>query len=473
MKKSLSKSLRTFYGVGDLAFSLMTSMEVYGFTFFLTNIAQFSLAVSTTILLITSTVDAIFSPIYGAIINGVKAMRWGRYRSWLLVGPPLVVLTYPLQFSKIGSELTAAVIICAAFIISHIIWNIGWVANVSLVSVLASNGEERSLLASRRGTWGAVSRFVVSYTTVPFGTLLGGIFGNPVLGFTLATAAVTVAMMLGYWSHFAMTKGYEETSEKKTKAQKAAAKTAEKVVEKDKATIGELLKNLFLNPPLMVLMLADFARYLSGFIMSGILAYYYTYVIQNMDYYPIFILVGGITGVVGAYMAAFLCKRFSNRTTVIVSFIVFAASMLVGKFVAYQAVLFIAVLGVAQLINGSLRSSVVALYADTVVYGEWRTGKNTAGFIMGLMNLPLKLSIIGRTVVIAATLSAAGFDSSIDPTLASEALKTGIINAFTLVPAIGMVISFLLLAFGYKLTHEKLTQCQKEIDDRVIDAPQA
>ena len=238
MKKSLSKSLRTFYGVGDLAFSLMTSMEVYGFTFFLTNIAQFSLAVSTTILLITSTVDAIFSPIYGAIINGVKAMRWGRYRSWLLVGPPLVVLTYPLQFSKIGSELTAAVIICAAFIISHIIWNIGWVANVSLVSVLANNGEERSLLASRRGTWGAVSRFVVSYTTVPFGTLLGGIFGNPVLGFTLATAAVTVAMMLGYWAHFAMTNGYEEQSDKQTKAQKAAAKTAEKVVEKTKQRSG-------------------------------------------------------------------------------------------------------------------------------------------------------------------------------------------------------------------------------------------
>ncbi len=468
MKKSLSKSLRTFYGVGDLAFSLMTSMEMYGFTFFLTNVAQFSLAISTTILLITSTVDAIFSPIYGAIINGVKAMRWGRYRSWLLVGPPLVVLTYPFQFTRIGSDLTAAVIICAGFIISHIIWNIGWVANVSLVSVLASNGEERSLLASRRGTWGAVSRLVVSYTSVPFATLLGGFFGNAVLGFALATAAVTIAMMLGYWAHFAMTKGYEETTEKKTKAQKAA----EKADAKDKMTIGEILKNLFLNPPLMVLMLADFARYLSSFIMTGILAYYYTYVIQNMAYFPVFIMVGGITGIVGAYLAAFLCKRFSNRTTVIVSFIVFAISMLVGKFVAYQAVLFIAVLAVAQLINGSLRSSVVALYADTVVYGEWRTGKNAAGFIMGLMNLPLKLSIIGRTVVIAATLSAAGFDSSIDPTMASEALKTGIINAFTLVPAIGMVISFLLLVFGYKLTHEKLTQCQKEIDERVIDSMQ-
>ena len=468
MKKSLSKSLKIFYGVGDLGFSLMASMETYGFTFFLTNIAQFSLAVSTTILLITSTVDAIFSPIYGAIINAVKPMRWGRYRSWLLVGPPIVVITYAFQFSKIGNELTSAVIICAGFIISHIVWNISWVANVSLVSVLASNGEERSLLASRRGTWGAAARLVVSYTSLPFAALMGVWLKNEVLGFTFATVAVTAAMMLGYWSHFAMTKGYEETTEKKTKAEKAADHKSSQ----DKATIGELLKNLFLNVPLMVLMVADFFKSVANFILTGILAYYYTYVIQNMDYFPVFIMVGALTGIAGAYLAAILCKKLSNRTTVMLSFLMFAASLLVGKFVAYNAILFIVVLGVAQLFSGVLRSAGVALYADTVIYGEWKTGKNTAGFIMGLMNLPLKLGIIARTVVISAALAAAGFDSSIDPTMATDALKNGIINAFTLVPCVGMMISFLLLLFGYKLTHERLTQCQKEIDERTIDSMQ-
>ena len=44
MKKELSKSLKLFYGVGDMGFTLMTNVETFYFNFFLTNVAQFSVA---------------------------------------------------------------------------------------------------------------------------------------------------------------------------------------------------------------------------------------------------------------------------------------------------------------------------------------------------------------------------------------------------------------------------------------------
>mgnify|MGYP000072614954 CR=1 FL=1 len=76
-KTGLSKSLKMFYGVGDFGFTLMSNIESYHFNFFLTNLAQFPLAMVTLITTIASTVDAVLSWMYGAILNSVKPMKWG------------------------------------------------------------------------------------------------------------------------------------------------------------------------------------------------------------------------------------------------------------------------------------------------------------------------------------------------------------------------------------------------------------
>lgn len=81
MKKPLSKAIKTFYGIGDFGFSMMTSVELYLFVFFLTNVAKFSLPMVALIGTVTSVVDALLSPFYGAIISGTKPMKWGRNRS--------------------------------------------------------------------------------------------------------------------------------------------------------------------------------------------------------------------------------------------------------------------------------------------------------------------------------------------------------------------------------------------------------
>ena len=90
-KKPLSKAIKTLYGIGDFGFGLMASVELYFFVFFLTNVAKLSLPTVALISSITSIVDAVSSPFYGAIISGTKPLKWGRNRSWILIMPPLVV----------------------------------------------------------------------------------------------------------------------------------------------------------------------------------------------------------------------------------------------------------------------------------------------------------------------------------------------------------------------------------------------
>lgn len=463
-KKPLSKALRTFYGVGDFGFALMAAVEMYAFMFFMTNIALFPLALATTVAVVTSSIDAVLSPVYGAIINGVRAMRWGRYRSWLVVAPIPVIIFYALTFTKIGPDNVAAAIIVVGFVVSHIIWNIAWVANVSLINLVSSTPQETGLLASRRQTYTSLSNLVTSYTSIPLAIWLGTMTNNSILGFTLVAALMAALMGIGYYAHFVMTKGYEPEGEE-LKALEASGEA-----HKDKASLKEMLRNLFQNPHLIFLLIADFFKFLPIFIIFATIAYHYTYVIKNMAMLPVHILVGSIGSISGAYLSSFLFSKFTTRRTALASLVLAAAAFGCARLFAFDVVPFIAFMAVGMFTSGIWGAGFVAMYSDTVVYGEWKTGKNTTAFNMGLMNFPLKMAIIARSSLLGAMLIKIGFDASVAPENVSLTVQEGIANFFTLVPAISFTISFFVLFFGYRLTNDKVTKMREEIAARKTSA---
>ena len=141
-KKSLSSTLKYFFGVGDAGFVLMSNIETFYFMTFLTDLAGFSAVISGMINSVFTTVDACLSWLYGGIINGTKAKRWGRYRSWLILVPWMVPFLYAFMFLRISdNEMLSAVVIIAAAILSHVVWNFGYVANATLVSGKDAGGQ--------------------------------------------------------------------------------------------------------------------------------------------------------------------------------------------------------------------------------------------------------------------------------------------------------------------------------------------
>jgi GPH family glycoside/pentoside/hexuronide:cation symporter len=123
-------------------------------------------------------------------------------------------------------------------------------------------------------------------------------------------------------------------------------------------------------------------------------------------------------------------------------------------------------MSVVQLFYGVCYSCAQSLYADAAVYAQWKHGADSRGFIMGLQTVPLKVGVIGRSLILNIPLMMVGFSSKIDPAKATEPLKRGVSAAFSLVPGIILVVGFLLIFFGFRLTKEKITQYQSEIDAR-------
>ena len=454
-KKGLSSALKKFYGVGDCGFTLMSNIESYYFSFFLTNLAQFSLPMVTFITTVSSTVDALLSWIYGAILNSIKPMKWGRYRSWLIAIPWLVPFLYAFQFIKIGDGMLSAVIIIIAAVASHVAWNFAYVANVSMISVAGSTPEERSQLSSTRAAWANLSKVIFSYVGPGLAAVMAGIIGE-VNQYGAAAFVLGCIMAVLYYAHFRMFDGYEVVQ----------ADTTDKKTAKDKTGGMDLIRALLQNPPLIALLIADLAKFMFNFVLMGVAAYYFSYIAGNSGMLSAYILVTNIFCVAGAYLSKTLSNKFSTRTTTIGVMGIQAVLLLVSYMFYGNVTLVIVLMSVAMFGYGITYACTPALYGDTIVYSEWKTGKNAAGWISGLQNVPLKVSIMTRGIIISACLAMGNFSTEIDPAQAPEELKRAISIGFMVIPAVALIIAVVALLFGFRLTREKVNQYAAEIAAR-------
>lgn len=453
--KPLSTSLKYFYGVGDAGFKIMTNIETFYFTFFLTNIAKFSTTLTGIVSTAINMVDTILSWTYGGIINSVKAQKWGRYRSWLRIMPWIVPFLFAFQFLNVSSNPTvSAIVIIAAGISSHVVWNFPYTANAALVSVVGKTLEDKATLASSRAAWNNLGGILFSYLGLPFANLLAGAVGEN-NKFGAAVFVLGLLMAVTYYAHFKMTDGYEEIEVE-----------GSGVANKNKTSIKDMFVSLFQNPTLIVLIIADLAKWCMNFIVSASAIYYFKYTANNEALQPTYILITSIAGTVGAYLFRYTSKTISSRTSMIVAYAVAAICMILVYFLYSSTAIVILLMTIALFCYGVQFAAAPALYADTVIYATWKSGKDASGWIMGLQVLPLKAAVLLRGTLVPAALAAAGYSPDLDPATMSEAARQGLTVSFALIPGIFLAVGAVLLIFGFRLTKDKVLKYQAEINAR-------
>ncbi len=462
-KKPLSRALRYFYGVGDFGFTLMSSVETYYFVFFLTNLAMFDPAVAAIVAAIGSGVDAALGWMYGGFINSIKPFKWGRYRSWLLVLPWLVPFLYAFEFVRISDNVALSAFLIIFFnVTSHAAWDFPYVANLSMIAVAGGTPEERQRMASTRSMYSNASKIVFSYIVPPIALAAATALGEA-NQYAVAAFVTGVVFAALYYAHFRMFKGYD----KEFSAEELANYKAQKVNDEDRTTFGDLMRALFANPPLIALMLSDIAKWIFNFTCAGIAVYYFTYVVFEPGMLATYIFLSNLLCVIGSYFAPHIAKLLkSGRNAMGVVLFLMAAVLIVARLVYTNMWLTIVLMSIAQMLYGVVYAVTPALYADTVIYAQWKTGKNAAGWISGLQLFPLKIGFVVRGVAIPALLAAAGFVSGMTAEESTLSLQEGICNGFMLVPAIICAIAAVLIFVGFRLTPAKIEQYQREIAER-------
>lgn len=452
MTERLNKPLLYTYGIADLGFVLIANMELFFFSAFLTDYAEFSLSITGYILGFTSLADIVFALVAGVILQNVTLMYGGKYRSWFLVGPPVVALLFILQFTKIGTTLSAAMIIGFGFIASHLIWNIVFTASASMVGRLSQLTDDRIILSASRAQGMSAAGIIFSITSLPIINFFTS-HTTKIAAFSLASAVYALLMVLGYLYIYGMTSGrdpYDEIiSDAGTKA--------------SRQSVFEMVGLVFRNPPLLLLILAETFRNSYILILASFAHYYFKYVLDNWAFLNVFILAISISRLLGTFAATWIGVRIGKRHSYWVFLILSAMVFASGKFFGGTTWSFTIIFSLGSLLGMVASSMSTALFSDTVVYGEWKTGKNIRAFTMALQTFPIKVGVLIRSGVIAFGLMAIGFVANTEPT---PRVVEGISSIMSFTPAIACILSAGIFYFGYRVEDKDVPRMEGEISAR-------
>lgn len=463
-KKPLSKTLKTWFGVGDFMYSLSVSFKTYYWTYFLTTIIALPLEAVGVMNTVINVFDFIMAFCWGAIIDAMRPGKYGRYRTMILVMAPLIVISHAFQwfaptlYTFGFSAVTAVVATCICFGIYIVFFNLAWCANVSLIGVCASTEQGRSHLSGMRNAWNKVCGIVVSYIAV----FLIGLFSNPVIGYAGAATLMGALTIPGYWLHFAMTKGYEPTrAELEASAQQhtAQAKKANRI------TFRQIITAIRSNIQILWVLLINSCTQLSLFIFSYMAVYLFEMSLGRADMYAFYLTITNFAGVVASLLANVIAKKIPIKRIVQVGLLVCTVAVFGAWYfaIASNALMFTVSMVIVQFALALATPGIITFYSNCAVYSEWKTGINCTGTIMGLTGVPVKVALTVVGILIPAVLNAAGYVASAPIT---DTIRRALTNAYALIPLGLFIAALLLVTFLYRLTQESVDGYAKEIAAR-------
>ncbi len=217
------------------------------------------------------------------------------------------------------------------------------------------------------------------------------------------------------------------------------------------------------NRPLLMLCLSSFL-FLTGYMaLSSVQLFYLRDVLGRLDLYPVLAIVQLVMTLALAPLMPRLVRKLGKKNVYIVA----GGLSTVGGIIVFlspSSMVWVGFSGLVISLMGVMAVNIVvwALEADTVEYGEWKTGVRTEGITYALFSFTRKTGQAVGGALAAYCLAVGGYKSGV--TQSAEALQ-GIQFAAGALPAIMTILAIVVMT-KYKLTDVLHAQIVGEIRAR-------
>lgn len=430
------------YGAGDAANNLAFTTATMFLLIYYTDVAGISAAAAGTLLLVVRVFDAFADLFAGRIVDKTYSKRFGKFRPFLMFGsvPLLLLSVATFSIPQIGETgmLLYAYLSYAALGLAYSLVNIPY---GSLAGAMTQNPGERAKLASAR-TIGAM--------IVGAGL---GIFIAPLITpdndlQTIFTTMTLCFVVVGTGLYF------------------FTAFTAKERVKRDvpHVTMKQSIAILRHNKPLVLLCISSFV-FLTGMLaLSTVQLYYLRDVLHALPLYAVF----SICQLVITFGLAAFVPRIVRSVGKRSGYMIGAGIMAVGGLIVFLAPPSMVWLGFSGLLVGQIGIVLVsmlvwALEADTVEYGEWKTGVRAEGIIYALFSFTRKTGQAVGGALAAYALAWGGYAAG--AAAQSEQAEWGIRAGAGLIPVAASILAIVVMIF-YPLTDKRHKQLVQEIAER-------
>lgn len=430
------------YASGDAANNLAFSMTSMFLLLYYTDVVGISAAAAGTLFLVVRAWDA-FADIFAGRVVDKTMTRWGKFRPFFLFGSlPLLLLsvatfTVPGGLGGTG-KLIYAYLTYAALGLAYSLVNIPY---GSLASAMTQVPTERAKLASFRTVGTAVTIIMLAFVVAP------QISNSDDLqqSLTLTTLLFVVVGFGLYMILFA---------------------TSRENVVRDVARVSlrQSMGTLKGNRPLLLLCLSALSFLTGMFALQTVQAYYARDVLGDASLFIVLTVVSiGAMFVVVPFIPRVVRTFGKKRAYVAAGLLAVIAATgiaLTPPSMTGLAIAFFALYGIGL---AAVNTLMWALEADTVEYGEWRSGVRTEGTTYAVFSFTRKLGQAVGGAAAAYGLGLVGYVAGAAEQ--AEATTDGIRYIAGFVPAAFIAIGVLIM-MAYPLTEKTFTSMVGDVAAR-------
>lgn len=444
------------YAAGDAANNLSFFMASMFLTLYYTNVVGVSGAVIGTMFLAVRFVDAFTDLVVGRAVDAKKSGRLGKFRPFILwFSLPLLVSSMAIYsarwfFPGISGGAAIVYMYVTYLLMGSIFYTLVNIPYGSMAPAMTQVPQERGKLATFRMYGAALSILAIAFVIAP--QIRENVTNPEALQRSLfITTAAFVVVGMGLYLFFV-----HSTREN-------VARPATPV------SLRDSLRTLVTNKPLLWLSLGSVLFLTGTTALSTLGAYVAIYVQNDPQFIAWNVLAQTLSLFVIGPLIPLVVRTIGKRT----GYVLFSAVTLLGAAVlAFGPLSSAPVVGlVAFFLSGiglfGVNTLMWALEADTVEYGEWRTGNRTEGTTYAAFSFTRKMGQALGGFVGGLALTWAGFNAGRASSGEEQAAGVGdsiqlwtggILGAFAL-------LSLAVMAF-YPLTEEKFRQISSEIAAR-------
>jgi len=457
--KEFGKKQFAAYGLGAVGKDMVYALSASYIMYYYQDILGLSATFVGFILMIARVFDAANDPFMGVVVAKTNT-RWGKFRPWLFTG---TILNAFVLYALFAAPAVSGKALMIYFAVMYILWGVTYtmmdIPFWSMIPAVTSTTKDRENLSVVGRTCAGVGYALINVFTVMAVSKLGG--GIERTGFRLF--ALIIAILFVIFILFTCFTIHEQ-----------------KVENMQTTSVKEMFKALFNNDQAIVTVVTIVLINSALYITSNLLIYFFKYDIGGTtwkDAYTLFTSVGGISQILGMMVVYPILRSKLSNTTIfklslclaIFGYVFLLALCLLG----YSSVLtMLMVPGVMIFVaNGILTVLTTVFLANTVDYGEVKTGHREESVIFSMQTFVVKAAsglavfITGVSLDLIGLTSKDGLGEGI-PTFGSPLL--GLRLLMTILPIIGLVLALVLFTRKFILTDIKAEQIRKQLEEKKV-----
>jgi len=446
MSGAVSNTIRAAYGIGDYAICLYWSGVSLYLLYFYTDVVGISPYSAGLIYGLGIMWDAFTDPFMGFLAERTRS-RMGSYRPYIYYGSIPLALSFILLLWVPPFEGTVLIIfLLFVNLIHRTCFTIVSVPYSSLTARITDDSDERTILTSSRMLSAALGTFTISALGFPIVLYFGG--GEEKLGFIYLgiISGLIAILILQITVSFVKERSFKSSVD-------------------DLPNFAEVAHSVSRNYPFWIIFLAIIILISTYLMFNNNLIYFSKYALGLHDYQGV--ILGFLNGaaLLAVPIWAYAALKLGKKNTWLISMAVLFLGFTTFNYYPIDDLdTLIYILIFIGFGNGATGVLFWSMLPDTIEYGEWKSGIRTESSLYGFMTFAQKGAIAIAVFILGIALTNIGFEPNQEQSIETiEALK----NLMSIIPLIGVFISFVLLYFYPidKAFHRKLIQ---DIENRRV-----